>query len=523
MKVNVVKKEGSRVTLEVEAPASVVDEAYGKAYKSVVRRVNIPGFRRGKAPRHIVERFYGVEPLKEEAIRETLPGQYIKAVEEAGIEPVDDPEFDDIEFDLGKPLKFTASVDVRPEVQLGEYGSVSVPFETPQVTDEEVDRQFDLLRDRMSELRPLEEGVVLEAGHYANCHVKALEGGHNPLSGMDDDLTYIEVGNEYGLIPGLSQALVGMKSGESKEFTCVFPKPASESPPEVTDGTTPEKAEDEAVSDETALDEAALAKFVVTVKETYEKHLPEIDEVLKTIGQDTVEDAKKDIKQRITNMRLDMARRRHADEVETKVVEMSSVEIPRAMINRKAQEILERFAQRLKESGTDFDQYMRSSGRTPEDLTADIEKQAEKEVKTELVFDAIAVKEGIEVSEETVDKVVASLAQQARAELGAMKTTLDLRGALAGIRKDLARSEALHKISTEAAIRAGTPIPEAEPVPSPDAKTDQVSAVSSDAPDQVGAEGIETSQADTPEADRSPATEGKPPELPELDDKPEVQ
>ncbi len=478
-----VKKEGSKVSLEIEAPADVVEEAYQKAYKSIVRRVNIPGFRRGKAPLYLVERHVGEDVIKDEAIKDVLPSQYFEAVKEAGIDPVDDPEFVEVHFVRGEPLKFTAAVDVRPDVHLGDYRTLSEPFEAPKVTDEEVQRQFDVLRDRMSELRPLDEASHLEAGNYANCHVKGIEGDVPFFANMDEDFNYTQVGTDYGLIPGLSTALVGMKTGEQKEFIGVFPetapaadaadKDAQESPPEEEDvQVTPEVASAGDAPEGEEKPERTV-KFLVTVKETYQKLVPETEKVLKTMGQDTVEDAKAEIKRQILASRHDAARKQHAETVEKKAVEMSSVDIPKVMIIRRAQDILDRFASRLKESGTDLEHYMESSGRSVEDLRADVEKQAADEVKAELVFDAIAEKEQIEVSQEMLDGVIGSLAREAGREFGAMKTTLEFRGALDGLTRSLARGEALQKLSLEAAQRAGTPIetevPKSEPAEDPQA------------------------------------------------------
>ena len=158
MKVTTEKLEGSKVSLEVECSHEVVDEALASAYKKVVRKATIPGFRRGKAPRNLVERFYGAE-LYDEAMQEVLPREYFKAVEEAKLDPVDDPEFSDIHFVKGEPLRFKATVYVMPEVKLEDYSSISVPFEDPSVSDEDVDKQIDMLKERMAELRPMEDGI----------------------------------------------------------------------------------------------------------------------------------------------------------------------------------------------------------------------------------------------------------------------------------------------------------------------------------------------------------------------------
>ena len=205
MKVTTEKMEGSRVLLEVESPEQVVEEALDSAYRKIVKRVEIPGFRRGKAPKSLVARYYASE-LYDEAIRQAVSEEYLKAVEEAEIQPVDDPEFSDIHFVEGESLRFKASVQVYPEVELEEYNDIAIPFEMPTVSEEDVDEQIEMLKERMAELRPLEGDLVLEPGHYATCHIKTID-AHDDDSlhlqlDIDEDLNYLEVGHEYPVIPG---------------------------------------------------------------------------------------------------------------------------------------------------------------------------------------------------------------------------------------------------------------------------------------------------------------------------------
>lgn len=458
MKVSVEKKEGSIVSLEVEAPSEVTDEALNKAYKSMVKRVTVPGFRKGKAPRHLLERYVGKEALAEEAIRETLPGLYDQAVEEAKIEPVDDPEFDDVHFEKGEPIKFKAQVYVRPEVELGDYQSISIPFETPTMTDEDVDRQFELLRGRMADLRPLPDETELAKGHYVTCHVTGIEGADTKAE-LDQDLTYIEVGQEIPMVPGLDDALVGMKKGETKEFVGVYKVRA-----EKEEAAPKGDESDEAEKSETAQEDAGgmSARFSVTVKEIYEKHVPDDEEVLKNMNKATLEEAKKDIRERVMAMRLDMARKQYTDKVEDALIEKATMDIPRPMILKKAEDILHRFADRLREAGTDLDHYLASSGRSVDDLRKEVEEQAKVEVRRDLALDALAEKEQIQVPKETVDRVVEALAIEAGREVGAIRTTLQLRGAMKSIERDLARVEVVRKLAVEAALRAGTPLPAEE-------------------------------------------------------------
>ncbi len=432
MKVSVEKIEGSRVVLTIETPASVVDEALDKAYKSVVKRINVPGFRRGKAPRFILERHVGKDALYEEAMKDLLPAQYEKAVEETKIEPVGEPEFEEVDMKQGQPLTLKATVYVRPEVVLEDYEGLAVPYEVKAVTDEDVDQQISFLRERMSQLTPLPEEQGLEKGDYANCHVKGLEGGSFKAD-IDQTLSYVEVGGEYGIVPGLSEALAGMKKGETKEFTATYPAEEGQEP--------------------------RTAKFSVEVKECYRKHAPSDEEFLKNLAKENLDEVKEDIRKRLASMREDLARRAHTQKVEEAVLTKATVEIPEVMIERREQELLRRFAERLQEANTSLDAYLNSTGRTVEELRKDIHDEAEKDVRRDLILDAIADKDNTQVSEEAVGEVVEAFARQTGKDADTIKTTLQFRGALDSIVRDLRRLEVLKKLTVKAAQNAGTPLP----------------------------------------------------------------
>lgn len=432
MKVTAEKIEGSRVVLTIEAPASVVDEALDKAYRRVVKRVNVPGFRRGKAPRYILERHVGKDALYEEAMKEVLPEQYEKAVEEAKIEPVSEPEFDDVDFKQGEPLRLKAAVYVRPEVRLDDYDELSIPYEVQEVTDEDVDQQISFLRERMAQLTPLSEDLALEKGDYATCHIKGLEGGSFKPE-IDQELSYVEVGSEYGIVPGLSEALLGMKKGESNEFSGTYPAKEGEEP--------------------------RTAEFSVEVKECYRKNLPSDEELVKNLAKESLDEVKEDIRKRLTSLREDLARRAHSQKVEEAVLSKATVEIPAVMIERREQELLRRFAERLQEANTSLDAYLNSTGKTVEELRKDIHEEAEKDVRRDLVLDAIADKENTQVPPEVIDEVVEAFARQTGSDAGTIKTTLQMRGALDNIVSDLRRVEVMKKLAVKAAEKAGTPLP----------------------------------------------------------------
>ncbi len=456
VKVTAEKLEGSRVSLEVECSHEVVDEALRHAYRRIVRKITIPGFRRGKAPRSLVQRYYGAD-LYDEAIQDALPQQYIKAVEEAGIDPVDDPEFADIHFVEGEPLRFKAVVSVRPEVEFEDYDSISVPFETPSVSEEDINEQIEMLKERMAELRPMEGDKILESGHYATCHVKSIENGggsdddpgdspgaepgeshaHKPHLDFDEDLNYLEVGREYSVVPGLGKALIGMKKGEVKQFEGTYPSNEGE--------------------------EARTFQFEVEVNEVYERHLPEdIEEIAKNVGKVSGEELRKDIREQLMELRLRMAREQHSEKVEEEVIKKSKCDIPEVMIAARAQALLERFEKRLADARMNLENYLASNQMSWDDLKAELNQQAEKEVRRELVLDALAHQEDVQVPEDTVDKVVDGLATEMNQDPKAVKTTLELRGALDDIKSQLRRIEALNLMTSRAAINAGTPLPPVE-------------------------------------------------------------
>jgi trigger factor len=506
VKVTTEKLEGSRISLEVECSYEVVNEGLSNAYKKLVRKVTIPGFRRGKAPKNLVERYYGAE-LYDEAIQEVLPREYIKAVEDAKINPVDDPEFSDIHFVKGEPLRFKATVYVLPEVTMEDCSSISVPFESPSVSEEDVDKQIDMFRERMAELRPMDEGKILEAGHYATCHVKSLHtAGHlgeeshedagqethgdsaihshdqlgeevkndvgdtrkqggKPEFHFDEDMNYVEVGREYSFVPGLGQALIGMKKGEAKEFEGTYP---------AKDGDEPKRF-----------------RFQVEVKEVYSKYVPEdIDEIARNLGKASGEEIRAEVKKNLMALRLQMAREQHADKVEEQLFERASVEIPEVMIARRTQTLLERFQDRLGEAGMKLENYLESTRKPWEDLKAELEQEAEKDVKRDLILDAIGEEENTQVSEESIDKVVESLAAEMGQDPKAVRTTLEIRGALDDIKNQLKRIETLNAIAAKAAINAGTPLPapeepDSEPNAEPDSEPDTCPDSKPEAPEST--------------------------------------
>lgn len=514
VKVSAEKIDGSKVVLTVEAPASVVDEALEKAYKSVVKRVNVPGFRRGKAPRFILERYYGKEVLYDEAMKEVLPEQYIEAVKETKIDPVDDPEFDEINFKQGESLTFKATVYVTPEVQLADYSDLSIAYEAPTVEDSEVDGQVSYLRERMAELRPLEEGQAVEAGDLVTVHVKGIDGGTFKAE-IDQEFPYAEAGRENALVPGLGDALIGMKKGETKEFTGTYPVKPAEAAAEEDEA----KAQDGAKADGEAKPKAAKkkakaeppkeARFAIEVREIRRKYYPSDEDFLKNLSKESLDEVREDLKTRLMAIKVDSAKRQHSDKVEEALLSKATMEIPPPMIARRQQELFERFVQRVQSAGADVNQYLRSTGRTPDEIAGDFLAQAEREVKRDLVLDAVSAKEGIKASEEAVNSVIEALARESGKDVSAVRTTLELRGALEEIERNLTRVEALNRIAVLAAQKAGTPLPEDKPAPAPEGNPEEKAEASDEKP-ATGADKADAADKVEAPAKEEPANpEGK--------------
>ncbi len=439
MKVITEKHEGSKVSLDVECSSTIADEALSNAYRKVVHQVTIPGFRRGKAPRSLVERYYGSN-LYEEAIQQVLPKQYIQAVEDAGVQPIGDPEFSDIHLVKGEPLRFRATVAVIPEVEFEDYDSISVEYEPPMVSEEDIEQQIETLRENMAELRPIKDDKSLEPGDYAACHVKSISHDENandsPNFGFDRQFNYLEVGSENSEVPGLGQVLVGMKKGEVRQFESTLPLSEGEG----------EKASD--------------LHFEVKVNEIYQKHLPEdIEEIAKNFGKASGEELRKDIERQLLEMRLKLSREQHTQKVEEELLAKSKFEIPDVMITMRMQVLLERLGKKLDDAGMTFENYFAMGNVSPEDFERELRQQAVNEVTSEILLDALAERENIEASESELDKVMEQFAVEMNQDPKMVKTTLEIRGALDDIKAQLRRIEALRMITSIAASNAGTPLP----------------------------------------------------------------
>ncbi len=375
------------VQLEIEVDAEKFEQGLQKAFLKNSNKFNIPGFRRGKAPRYMVEKFYGEQVLYEDAINVICPDAYDLAVEENDLHPVDRPEIDIKQIGKGQTFIFTAKVTVKPEVELGEYKGVEVQKASALVTDEDVEKEIEKVLDKNARLvtiedRPVASGDTTIIDFEGFVDGEAFEGG----KGTDYNLV---IGSGT-FIPGFEDQLIGAVIGEEKDVNVSFPEDYG-------------KAE---LAGKPAL-------FKVTVKEIKVKELPVLDdEFAKDVSEfDTLEDYKADLRKKLVDQAEHKAHHENEDNVVKKVVENATVDIPPVMVQKRVDDLVYDFAMRLRYQGLELEKYLEIMGMDMNTFRDQFSKRAEQEVKTQLVIEKIGVAEGIVPSDEDTNEEIKKLAE----------------------------------------------------------------------------------------------------------------
>lgn len=428
MKVNLEKIEKNVVSLEIEVDDEKMTEAMDKAYKKVVKKVTIPGFRKGKAPRTLVERQVGREYLREEALDFVIPDAYFEAVQETGIDPIDKPKVDMVQMEDGKPLIFKATVEVRPEVELGQYIGLEVEKQESQPGDAELNAELEKMRMRHAQMVNIEEGPA----ELNDTTIIDFEG-------FVDDVAFPGgTGNDYSLelgsgtfIPGFEDQLVGAGVGETRDVKVTFPE----------DYHSAEMAGKEAV-------------FKVAVKAIKRKELPDLDdEFAKDVSEfETLQELKDDILNRLKEAARVQADNRLKDQLVDKAVENATVEVPEIMIQQKIDYMLQNLAQRLSMQGLKLEDYLKFSGTDMESVRQEYRASAEKAVKIDLVLEAIADKEGMKATDEEIDAKVAEMAEKYNSEAAVFKQWLESAGNLEPLKKSIAIDKTVDMLQEKAVI-----------------------------------------------------------------------
>ncbi|PNY91721.1 trigger factor [Mammaliicoccus sciuri] len=394
------KKEGNQGLLTVTVPKEEVDKGLDKAFKKVVKQINVPGFRKGKMPRPLFEQRFGVESLYQDALDFILPEAYGNAVEEAEINPVDRPEIDVTQMEKGKELIFEATVTVEPEVELGDYKGLSIEKQDREVTDEEFNQAIENAVSRQAELTVKEgeiaEGDVVNINFDGYVDGEAFEGGQ--AEGYD-----LEIGSG-SFIPGFEEQLIGLKANDSKDVVVTFPE--------------------EYHAEELAGKEAT---FKCEVNEVKSKEIPELDdELAQELDESvsTVDEYKEKLRKDLEEAKVNQAEATEKEEAITKATDNAKVDIPEAMVNTELDRMMQEFEQRISQQGLNLELYYQFSGQSEEELKAQMKEDAEKRVKTNLTLRAIADAENIEVSDADVEAEFAKMSEQFGLSVEDIKATL---------------------------------------------------------------------------------------------------
>ena len=380
-------KNANEVKLEMTIEAAKFDEAIKKVYFKSAKYFNIPGFRKGKAPMNIVEKYYGKEIFYEDAFNELVPEELAKAVEENKLEVVSRPDIEVQEIGKGQDLKFTAVLQTKPEVELGKYKGVEIEKIEYKVTDEDVDHELSHMQEHNSRLITVEDGSV-EKGNIANINFEGFVDGVAFEGGKAENHD-LEIGSNT-FIPGFEDQIIGMKIDEERDIKVKFP--------------------DEYFSKDLAGKDAT---FKVKVNEIKKKELPKLDdEFAKDVSEfDTLKELKDSIKEKKQKQNDDRAKYETQDAVIKAVCEDIKVEIPSGMVETETENMLKDMEQRLSYQGLKLEQYLQIMGKTKEDMQKEYEPQAIEAIKSRLAIEAVIKAEKIEVPEIDVDEKIKEMAK----------------------------------------------------------------------------------------------------------------
>ena len=417
------EKSMAKITITVDADA--FEEAMVKSYNKNKKNISIQGFRKGKAPRKMVEKLYGPEVFYEDAANFAIPDAYEEAAKESGLEIVSRPEIDVVEIEKGKDFVFTATVAVKPEVTLGEYKGVEVPKSETEVTDEDVEAELKKEQEKNSrtvtvEDRGAENGDITTIDFEGFVDGEAFEGG----KGTDYPLTL----GSGSFIPGFEDQLVGAKAGDHVEVKVTFPE----------EYQAKELAGKEAV-------------FQCDVKKVEAKELPELDDDFAQDASefDTLAEYKEDIKKNLTEKKEKEARAAKENAAVDKAIENAQMEIPDAMLNTQVRQMLDDFSRRMQSQGLTMEQYFQFTGMTLEKMQEEMKPQALKRIQTRLVLEKIAEVENIQPTDEEVEEEFKKMADAYKMEVEKIKELLGDRE-LEQMKKDMAVQKAVTLVADEA-------------------------------------------------------------------------
>ena len=429
MSVQVENLEKNMAKLTIEVSAEDLEKALESAYQKQKKQISVPGFRKGKVPRAMIEKMYGVDVFYEDAANALMQQNYAAAVDESGIDIVSRPTVDVVQIEKGKPFIFTAEVAVKPEVTLGKYMGVTVTKIDTSVSDEEVDEALEKERNNNARTinvtdRPVAQGDTAVIDFEGFVDGVAFEGG----KGENHSL---EIGS-HTFIDTFEDQLVGKNVGDEVDVNVTFPEQYQ------------------------AADLAGKpATFKVKINEIKAKELPELDdEFAKDVSEfDTLAEYKESLKKDLEKKKQDEAKRTKEDEAIQKIIDKSTMEIPEAMIDTQCETMIEEFAQRIAQSGLSMDQYLQFSGLTVDGLKEQVRPEALTRIQSSLVLEQIAKEENIEVSDADVDAEIEKMAKNYGMEADKLKEYMG-EGEKESMKRELAITKAVELIMDNIKERA---------------------------------------------------------------------
>lgn len=389
------EKSMAKITITVSAEA--FEEAMVKSYNKNKNSISIQGFRKGKAPRKMVEKLYGPEVFYEDAANFAIPDAYEEAAKECGLEIVSRPDFDLVDIGKGKEFIFTATVAVKPEVTLGEYKGIEVEKKVVKVMAADVNAEIERVREQNSRMITVEDRGI-KKDDTAVIDFEGFVDGEPFQGGKGED--YSLVIGSHSFIDTFEDQLVGKKTGEDVEVNVTFPEEYHE-----------------------ASLKGKPALFKVTIKEIKMKELPKLDdEFASEVSEfETLKEYKASVKKNLTERRKEEAKREKENAVVEKVVENITVELPEPMVDEQTQQMIQEFAGRLSQQGLSFEQYMQMTGMTPEALMGQMKPEAEKRIRTRLALEAIVKAEGIKATAKEIEKEIENMASMYQMEVDKVK------------------------------------------------------------------------------------------------------
>ncbi len=429
MSVQVEKLEKNMAKLVIEVPAQEFEKALDEAYKKNRNKIAMPGFRKGKAPRKMIEKMYGASVFYEDAANIIIPDAYENAAKESGLEIVSQPEIEVEQIEKGTPFIFAATVAVKPEITLGEYKGIEVEKKTAEVTDEEVDTEISRVRENNSRMITVDDRATQE-GDTVIINFDGYVDGEQFEGGKAED--YSLVLGSHTFIDNFEEQLIGKNAGDSVEVHVTFPDMY--------------QAEELRGKD---------AVFYVEINDIKVKELPDIDdEFAQDVSDfDTLEEYKEDLKKKLLENKEAALEREKEEEVIGAIIENSQMEIPDPMVDAQTRQITQEFAQRLQAQGLSMEQYMQLTGLTLQKMIDELKPQALKRIQSRLVLEAVAAAENIEVSDEDYDKEVERMAEAYNMEKDKL-TGLISDNEKEQIRMDIAVQKAVELVVASAAEKS---------------------------------------------------------------------